>query len=712
MNYHSFDHDAMATPDMLKQQSYGHHSTYRNEPSEFDFFALGENGMDSNHLSNDQLHLALHASQKFMSNMPQLTPDSTEGNRTGSSVLTGHNPEYATMSPLNMATNPENVEEFHTPMQTSTRYTNHDEFHNIMDDENFFTPLVSPAITPVFNGGYSNATMASMNHDVTFSPLSSPALHPHQSAPHFFGDMQSNGYQEDGQSAEAILQRKLALIEQQQQQLLALQQQQQQHKMQQSAVSHSLQSTQNNNNKRASMPNIMKSPYQNGYNGNNVKRQATLRQKIAMASPQLKSSMVNQTDGRSNGGYQNLGNMAHHSPIQQSASSPMLGSSMPPPLPQSSYSAASPHALRPAVTSAPSSPSSLAPATPASLMKLNGGRGSGPNSVSSSPSSNANAGDLGSVDHMPSLPDAILPLVLDAPPQHVMSSPSFKPTSNRRRSSTARKTKKEPFASPAIAPNFGLSPRMSISDPTIVMSPAALRPQVSQSPRALKPLISPSLKPNWPPTPNSGVVDQEAAAHILASKSNYQNLREGKIASLGMQFSPSIHSGIEIRRTAHKAAEQRRRDTLKKSFDCLRNEIVGSLVNETVQGAEDDDSTDTVVVEDELRKEKEKEVKQMSKVVLLQHSFEYIVRLKDDNRLKDGKLDRVTQKLRELRKQSGLPEITEEEMAEEREEKAEARRRRIERTERLASSQREEEEDNGDTQRRTSIRTNDVEESE
>lgn len=125
----------MAMPDMLKQQSYGHHSTYRNDASEFDFFSLVENGMDPNHLHNDQQQQDPHANQKFMSNMPQLTPDSTEGNRTNSSVLTGHNPDYATMSPLNMATNPENAEEFHTPMQSSTRYTNHDEFHNMMDDE-------------------------------------------------------------------------------------------------------------------------------------------------------------------------------------------------------------------------------------------------------------------------------------------------------------------------------------------------------------------------------------------------------------------------------------------------------------------------------------------------------------------------------------------------------------------------------------------------
>jgi hypothetical protein len=135
MNFHSFEHATMASPEMLKQPTYDLHSTYRNESSEFDFFSLVEHGLDSSQISNDQASLPLHGNQKFMSNVPQLTPDSTEGNRTDNSVLTGHNPDYVTMSPLNMSTNPENVEEFHTPMQASTRYTNHDEFHNMMDDE-------------------------------------------------------------------------------------------------------------------------------------------------------------------------------------------------------------------------------------------------------------------------------------------------------------------------------------------------------------------------------------------------------------------------------------------------------------------------------------------------------------------------------------------------------------------------------------------------
>ncbi|KAJ2959546.1 hypothetical protein NQZ79_g5008 [Umbelopsis isabellina] len=684
MNFTGFEHETLASPELLKQQSYSHHQTYRQDaPSDLDFFSMVDNVMDPTNMSHEQMKQAFSANYKIMSHLPQLTPDNTEGNRTSSSVLSGHNPDYATMSPLHMPTNPENADEYHTPLQTSTGFRGHDDMMSMMDEENFFTPLVSPAITPVFNGGYSNSHMSNgMNNDMTFSPLSSPALHPlHQE--HYFGDSPSasGGAHEENQSAEAILQRKLALIEQQQQQLRAIQQ-----KMSYSspnAISPVLQST-----KRAGSSDSLSSGYPT--NGNGAKRQATLRQKIAMSSPQFKGSVPHQTERRQSGGYQSV-NVAHQSPVQYPHQHLEHPSMPPPPFQQQvSMSSQSPHALQP--SSAPGSPSALAPATPASLMKLGGGRGSANNSGTSSPLSNPMEGNMNTIENMPELPDAILPMAA-APdmsaspmtgPRAIHSSPAL-PPSNKRKSST-RKNRKESFASPSIAP----SPRMSITDPSIVMSPAALRPQVSQSPRALKPLISPSLKPTWPPSNN--MVDQEAAAQILATKSNYQNLREGKIATLGMQFSPSIHSGIEIRRTAHKAAEQRRRDTLKKSFDCLRNEIVGSLVNEGLQIAAENE--EAKADEAALRKDKEKEVKQMSKVVLLQHSFEYILRLKDDNRHKDDKLDRVMEKLRELRKQHGLPEITQEEEEEERQEREEEKRQRIARTERLANSQREDEEDN------------------
>jgi hypothetical protein len=135
MDFTSFDHETIASQDMLKQQSYGHHSTYRPNSSDFDFFDMVEDGMDPGHITNDQLQQAFAVGQKHISHMPQLTPDGTEGTGTGSSVLSGYNPDYIAMSPLHMPNNPENHEEYHTPLQTSTRYTDHDDISNMMDEE-------------------------------------------------------------------------------------------------------------------------------------------------------------------------------------------------------------------------------------------------------------------------------------------------------------------------------------------------------------------------------------------------------------------------------------------------------------------------------------------------------------------------------------------------------------------------------------------------
>ncbi|KAI8142938.1 hypothetical protein BJV82DRAFT_539176 [Fennellomyces sp. T-0311] len=246
----------------------------------------------------------------------------------------------------------------------------------------------------------------------------------------------------------------------------------------------------------------------------------------------------------------------------------------------------------------------LAPATPSLLMKL--GRGEGrPMGPSSS-----------QVDNMASLPAAMLEDVAAAAPQK-----KKQPASKRRKI-----TKGQAFTSPGLVP----TPR---ADPTIaaLVSPAALRPITPASPRALKPLISPSLQPNGK---RLSAIEEQVAAAALATKSNYQNMREGKAKSLGIDFSSSFQSGVENRRSAHKAAEQKRRDTLKQSFDSLRKEIADALVDE-----------------EEDRDNKEKEVKQMSKVVLIQHSYEYILRLKAENRRKDEALDKLREEVRSLQSQ-------------------------------------------------------------
>lgn len=138
-------------------------------------------------------------------------------------------------------------------------------------------------------------------------------------------------------------------------------------------------------------------------------------------------------------------------------------------------------------------------------------------------------------------------------------------------------------------------------------SPIAMAP----SPRTLKPMISPYLQPDM------------------------------KTAST---FTP----GIENRRSAHKVAEQRRRDTLKQSFDSLRREIADILVMDSLVYEESKNS------EEVIREEKEKEVKLMSKVLLLQHSYEYIVRLKNDGKSKDKKMEQMQTELEELRKLASI----------------------------------------------------------
>lgn len=285
----------------------------------------------------------------------------------------------------------------------------------------------------------------------------------------------------------------------------------------------------------------------------------------------------------------------------------------------------------------------IAPATPSLLMKLGNGNHSVA-TINTSPSTSSSSSSV--VDNMPILPAAMLQ-------QEEINEPKRRRISNP-------------------------SPPSLHHQNDILASPASLRPQ--QSPRALKPLISPSLKPNGK---RLSSIEEETARALLTSKSNYENLKEGKAKSLGIDFSTTIQSGIENRRSAHKAAEQKRRDTLKQSFDSLRTEIIDAMMEEEL-AEQAQDAVDRPK-EEEIRNIKEKDVKQMSKVVLLQHSYEYILRLKSDNKRKDEKQAKMRQELIALRQQLGLPETTKEEEEAEEKERLEEKEKRQARLKRLQS---------------------------
>jgi hypothetical protein len=164
---------------------------------------------------------------------------------------------------------------------------------------------------------------------------------------------------------------------------------------------------------------------------------------------------------------------------------------------------------------------------------------------------------------------------------------------------------------------------------------------IHASPRALKPLlISPTLQPGPSTTATKSVHSFEDAEKILATKSNYQNLMEGKAAALGIAFSTQIKSGLEVRRTAHKAAEQKRRDSLKEWFDRLRKEVEdgyvkrqSSLMSQVIKAQRLEDEEEGI-----------DSMKPLSKVLLLQYAYEYISSLKETLSEKDSIIDEYKKK--------------------------------------------------------------------
>ncbi|KAK3828439.1 MAG: hypothetical protein J3Q66DRAFT_322666 [Benniella sp.] len=273
-------------------------------------------------------------------------------------------------------------------------------------------------------------------------------------------------------------------------------------------------------------------------------------------------------------------------------------------------------------SSASSTPkSALAPVTPASLMNLGSGSGteSTPNSspkfgVHAKGKSSAAQGVNGTDGGASTIAQAVAasPLVsatsiTPIPKRGVkrQANGDIAPTSGTIAPSTPRQMAITPGTPSMVMPpppsGFALiSPALK---PTLMSQHRTSQPLLV-SPR-LQPHVSPSLKP-WLP----GVSTSEVMAR-LASKSNYQNILDGDHTALGLSYNTDLHSGIEQRRTSHKAAEQKRRDSLKNCFEDLRHMIPNI------------------------------QEKSPSKVFLLKKSFDYICNLKSEVAKRDLEMARL-----------------------------------------------------------------------
>ncbi|KAK9264552.1 hypothetical protein V1519DRAFT_436865 [Lipomyces tetrasporus] len=201
----------------------------------------------------------------------------------------------------------------------------------------------------------------------------------------------------------------------------------------------------------------------------------------------------------------------------------------------------------------------LAPVTPASLMNLNKDR-------------------VGSAEDI--LPtrdaDAIIEVVAR---RHstiaIAPAPASVPTPT---SESGRMGSASANSSPALRPQPRGPTRSAsagIEDNSAKAQLRAIKPvrsragSVSISP-TIKPKISPNLKPLLP----DGL---EAASALLASKSNYQNIVEGKHSQLGLSYPEQLSINLTSKRTSHKIAEQGRRNRINNALAELNQLLVDNI---------------------------------------------------------------------------------------------------------------------------------------
>ncbi|KAK2060513.1 helix-loop-helix DNA-binding domain-containing protein [Colletotrichum caudatum] len=329
----------------------------------------------------------------------------------------------------------------------------------------------------------------------------------------------------------------------------------------------------------------------------------------------------------------------------------------PPPLPQPKQSSKSPfiqpqHQPHPQPAVPAHVQGKPSPATPASLMKLPAS--SANNSASSNPQ------DLGMSDNIESfeLPESVNFTTRSQPPRLDTATP----TQSLSDPGSARASSFQPlpspiFAKPTAAASASASPNLApgSTGPAARRTPKLMargaqgkRGSVSSvhvSP-ALRPRISPSIKPLLPGTPG-GMSAGDTASRLLASKSNYQNIIEGNTVP-GVTYPSELSTNLTSKRTSHKIAEQGRRNRI--------NSALQEMATLLPQPPKDSKT------EAEERKEREKEAKTggapNSKASTVELAIEYIKQLKQEVTEANKRAEEAEKKL-ELQAKAGQKETAE-----------------------------------------------------
>lgn len=401
----------------------------------------------------------------------------------------------------------------------------------VKDQEMAFTPLVSPAVTPL--DAHFNIPEYTVP-GAYFSPLSSPALHAQNEHASAYEQLHSNttnspvDMNHDSHSAppSSTIQAKSARKPIQQKPRGT-------RKVQQSPI------TKPRKGKKGSSTNI---PAQALGDILEPENPGVTRSKATSSSHSTAS-----TEGSEDG----------------SISPEHLSFMAPPPVPVQPSSAGRSPYVKPLKDARTERLALGSPATPASLMRLT----QSPAANQQAPSHDMDVDDQG-IEAF-ALPEAANDT---RPPISRIESQSDGQVTPTLSSSGAKSAGFPPLPSPGFTRPRGTtsatqSPQIdpmnetSGSRKTPQIAPRGSKKRFSSSvlaSPALLPRISPSIKPLLP---GGGTVSDDTASLLLASKSNYQNILEGTHLP-GVSYPTELSTNLTSKRTSHKIAEQGRRNRI------------------------------------------------------------------------------------------------------------------------------------------------------
>ncbi|OAQ72467.1 phosphorus acquisition-controlling protein [Pochonia chlamydosporia 170] len=417
-----------------------------------------------------------------------------------------------------------------------------------------FTPLVSPAVTPL--DPHFNMENAFTVPGAYFSPLTSPALHAQNDS--------SSVYDHSTQSNNSPVEMDLEAP----------------------AIAPTAGSS-TNLSKKARKNNAVKARGKGVKNSPIVKPQ---RRKTG-PSPAIVSQVLNEVDER---GMQSAdqgllplpATSTEGSEENASVSPENLTEMPPPPVPARRSTSKSPYIQAQNGNSQQPTPRSLAeeqkekqqqqqqphPATPASLMKLPASKAKKPLAINQELAGQEQHTVTENIESL-ELPESISNRPLAPINTSLMSpSPRLEPNSSRSAS-------QQPLQSPIIRTPGTVSASQSPQ-----LRPGSSGPSARKTPQlasrnsrkrstgsvhaspALLPRISPNIKPLLPGTP--GLSMEDTASRLLMTKSNYQNILEGNTVP-GVSYPTELSTNLTSKRTSHKIAEQGRRNRINSALQIM-----------------------------------------------------------------------------------------------------------------------------------------------